>query len=99
MISKSYYTYILTNKNNHVLYIGITNNLARRTYEHKSHLVKGFSQKYNVDKLVYYEVFYDPENAIKREKTMKNLLRRKKFELIKKSNLVFKDLYFEILSG
>ena len=62
-------------------------------------MVDGFTKKYNVDKLVYYEVFYDPENAIKREKTMKNLLRRKKFELIKKSNLVFKDLYFEILSG
>lgn len=96
---KQYFVYILTNKNNNVLYIGITSNLVKRTYEHKNKLADGFTKKYNVDKLVYYEMFDDPENAIKREKTMKNLLRRKKIELINSKNPLFGDLYEEILSA
>lgn len=95
---KQYYIYILTNKYNTVLYIGVTNNLERRVYEHKNKLTDGFTKKYNVEKLVYYEIFEDPESAIKREKTMKNLLRKKKIELIKVKNPLFKDLYQEILS-
>ncbi|MDD5415393.1 MAG: GIY-YIG nuclease family protein [Candidatus Daviesbacteria bacterium] len=94
---KQYYIYILTNFRNTVLYTGITNNLIRRVYEHKQKSVAGFTQKYNIDKLVYFEVFQDPENAIKREKTIKNLLRRKKIELIKSKNPNFKDLYQAIL--
>ena len=63
--------YIITNKYNTVLYTGITNNLKRRIYEHKEKLVAGFTNKYNITKLVYYEVFKDPENAISREKQIK----------------------------
>ena len=96
---KQYYVYILTNKNNNVLYAGITSNLIKRIYEHKNKLVDGFTKKYNVNKLVYYEIFEDPENAIKREKTIKNLLRIKKILLIKNKNHEFKDLYDEILSS
>lgn len=97
-MSKQYFVYIVTNKLNTVLYIGITSNLIKRVYEHKNKSVDGFTKKYHVDKLVYYEIFDDPENAIRREKTIKNLLRRKKFELIQNANPVFKDLYLEILS-
>ena len=64
---KQYYVYILTNQYNSVLYVGITSNLIRRIYEHRNKLVKGFTEKYNVSKLVYYELFEDPENAINRE--------------------------------
>lgn len=94
-----YYVYILTNKYNTVLYIGITYDLIKRVYEHRKKLVYGFTKKYNVNKLVYYETFEDPYNAIKREKTLKNLLRRKKVALIASSNPEFKDLYTEILSS
>lgn len=97
IIIKQYYVYILTNFTNNVLYTGITNNLTRRIYEHKQKLVEGFTYKYNVNKLVYYEVFEDPENAINREKTIKNLLRGKKLELIKKNNPGFEDLYSNII--
>lgn len=96
---KNYCTYIMANTYNTVLYIGVTNNLARRVYEHKEKLVDGFTKKYNLTKLVYYEVFDDPTNAIKREKTLKNLLRSKKEKLIQTQNPLWKDLYLEILSG
>ena len=96
---KQYYVYLLTNKNNNVLYTGITSNLIKRTYEHRHKLAHGFTKKYNVTKLVYYEVFDDPQNAIKREKTIKNLLRKKKLALIESKNTGFIDLYDEILSG
>lgn len=92
-MSKQYYVYILTNFKNTVLYTGITNDLIRRVYEHKQKLIPGFTQKYNVSKLVYFEIFQDPENAIKREKSIKNLLRSKKIELIKLNNPNFTDLY------
>lgn len=97
MIPKTYYTYILTNKYNRVLYIGVTNNLIRRVYEHKRQYHKGFTQRYNVNKLVYYELFDNPLEAIKREKTLKNLLRRKKEDLINRFNAKWKDLYEDIL--
>jgi putative endonuclease len=64
---KSYYIYILTNKNNSVLYVGVTNDIVRRVWEHKSKLIEGFTKKYNIDKLVYYEKFDDPNSAIARE--------------------------------
>lgn len=97
MSSQQYYVYILTNFKNSVLYTGITNNLVRRVYEHKHKFVPGFTQKYHVDKLVYFEVFQDPENAIRREKAIKNLLRRKKIDLIKSKNPNFSDLYPAII--
>ena len=91
MNKNNYYTYILTNKSN-TLYAGITNNLYRRLYEHKNKLVFGFTEKYNIDKLIYYEVFDDPESAITREKEIKGWTRKKKIELIKKINPNFEEL-------
>ena len=73
-----YYVYILTNKSNKVLYVGITNNLVRRVYEHKNKLVEGFTEKYNVNKLVYYDATADVKAAIAREKQIKGWLRQKK---------------------
>jgi putative endonuclease len=68
---EQYYVYILASKRNGTLYIGVTNNLAKRVYEHKSNLVEGFTQKYNVHNLVYYEVYRNIQDAILREKRMK----------------------------
>lgn len=94
---RSYSVYMITNKHNSVFYIGITNNLSRRIYEHKNKLADGFSAKYNLGKLVYFEVHESPTEAIKREKQLKNLVRRKKIELIKKFNPEWKDLYKDII--
>lgn len=94
---KQYYVYIMTNVWNTVLYTGITNDLIRRVYAHKNKLVSGFTQKYNINKLVYFEIFQDSMGAIKKEKSIKNLLRRKKLELIKSKNPTFKDLYLELI--
>ena len=69
---RQYYVYILTNKTNKVLYIGVTNNLVRRIFEHKNKLVEGFTKKYNLSKLVYYEVTNDIYSALEREKQLKN---------------------------
>jgi putative endonuclease len=93
MKQKYYYVYILSNKYNNVIYVGITNDLIRRVYEHKNKLVEGFTEKYNVDKLVYYELFNDPINAITREKQLKGYSRKKKVELINSFNPEWKDLY------
>jgi putative endonuclease len=93
MKQKYYYVYILSNKYNNVLYVGITNDLIRRVYEHKNKLVEGFTEKYNVDKLIYYELFNDPINAITREKQLKGYSRKKKVELINSFNPEWKDLY------
>ena len=81
----------MTNKSN-TLYTGITNDLYRRLYEHKNKLTPGFTKKYNIDKLIYYEVFDDPESAIQREKEIKGWTRKKKLELIKKINPNFEEL-------
>ena len=83
----------MTNKNNRVLYTGITNDLKRRVYEHREKLVSGFTGKYNVTKLVYYEILEDPENAILREKQIKAGSRQKKIDLIKSFNQEWNDLY------
>ena len=87
-----YYVYILSNWNNKVLYIGVTNNLQRRVYEHKNKLVEGFTQKYNVNKLVYYEIYSEVYLAITREKQLKKYLRKRKEELIATINPAWKDL-------
>jgi len=92
-MNKHFYVYIMTNKNNTVLYTGVTNNLKRRVYEHKAKLVEGFTKRYNIDKLVYYEIFEDSYNAIAREKQIKGGSRQKKIDLIKSMNKEWKDLY------
>jgi len=90
---KTYYVYILFNKPDGTLYIGITNDLYRRIGEHKRHLIKGFTLKYNIDKLGYYETFSEVTCAIKREKQLKAGSRKKKIELITKANPYWKDLF------
>ena len=87
-----YYVYILTNYSNKVLYTGVTNNLERRVYEHKNKLVKGFTEKYNVHKLVYFDSTTDVKVAIEREKQIKGWTRLKKIELIESMNPEWKDL-------
>jgi putative endonuclease len=88
-----YYVYLLTNTNNTVHYIGVTNDLERRCYEHKQKKIKGFAQKYNVDKLVYCEKFDFINLAIAREKQIKGYYRTKKNVLIDKFNPEWQDLY------
>ena len=85
------YIYILTNKNHTVLYIGVTSNLIQRVHTHKNHLFPGFTEKYNVDKLVYYEKFYAIVDAIKREKQLKKWNRSWKIKLIEKLNPAWRD--------
>ena len=87
-----YYTYIMTNFKNTVLYTGVTNDLQRRVSEHKSGSIPGFTQKYNCKKLVYYESFSDIEQAIRREKLIKEYRREKKMQLIEELNPEWKDL-------
>ncbi|MCJ7790672.1 MAG: GIY-YIG nuclease family protein [Candidatus Atribacteria bacterium] len=83
----------MTNKINTVLYTGVTSDLKKRIWEHKERIVKGLTEKYNIDKLVYFEIFNDPENAILREKQIKAGSRNKKIKLIKEINPEWKDLY------
>ena len=87
-----YFVYILSNWNDSVLYIGVTGNLPRRLYEHRNGLVEGFTKKYNVHKLVYYEQTNDVYSAISREKQLKNWSRAKKNALIQKANPQWLDL-------
>ena len=91
-----YYVYILTNKTDTVMYIGVTNDLRRRLYEHKNKLIDGFTKRYNVDKLVYFERFDDVSAAIKHEKRLKNWHRNWKKDLIEKFNPEWRDLYNEL---
>ncbi len=90
------YVYILTNKNNSVLYTGVTSNLVKRIWQHKNKVIKGFTYKYNVNKLVFYEVYESISEAISREKQIKAGSRKKKLTLIVKVNPEFKDLYPQI---
>ena len=91
MLEKQYYVYILTNKSN-TLYTGITNDLYRRLYEHKNKLVEGFTKKYNITKLVYYDITEDIESAIRREKQLKNWHRDWKVKQITRFNSQWRDL-------
>lgn len=92
----NYYIYIITNRYNTVLYTGVTNDLVRRIYEHREKLTKGFSKQYSLNKLVYYEIFSDPQSAIEREKQIKAGNRRKKIELVESTNPSWRDLWEEI---
>jgi putative endonuclease len=89
---QTYFVYILTSKINGTLYIGVTNDLIRRIYEHKSGLIEGFTKKYSIDKLVYFESTSDVNAAILREKRLKKWKRKWKIELIEKSNPEWRDL-------
>ena len=91
-VAMTYYTYILTNWNNKVMYIGMTNNLERRLYEHRRHVADGFTSKYNVNKLVYYESTTDVKAAIAREKQLKGWLRARKNALVEGMNPTWRDL-------
>ena len=95
-MDKNYYVYILTNKRNTVLYTGVTNDLKRRVYEHREKLVSGFTKKYNVYKLVFYEITNSIEVAIQREKQIKGGSRQKKIDLINGMNPGWRDLYEEL---
>lgn len=96
MDEKKFYVYILTNKPYGVFYIGITSNLIKRIYEHKNEAIDGFSKTYNLKYLVYYEIFEDAENAIRREKRLKRWSREWKINAINEFNPEWKDLYNEI---
>ena len=96
-MEKGGFVYLLTNKNNRVLYTGVTNNLIKRVYEHKHGLLGGFTRKYNVKKLVYYEVYDEIIAAISREKQIKGWRRRKKVELIESMNPAWRDLSEDFL--
>ena len=94
---KNYYVYIMASKRNGTLYIGVTNDLIRRVYQHKNNLIKGFTSKYRIYKLVYYEYTNDIYTAIKREKQMKKWKRKWKLQLIESMNPDWNDLYKELI--
>ena len=95
-MADQYYVYIMTNRRNTVLYIGVTNDLKRRVYEHKEKMADGFTKKYNVTKLVYYEVCEEVQSAISREKQLKAGSRQTKVELVNGMNRQWRDLYEEL---
>ena len=94
---KQMYVYIMANKTNSTVYVGVTNNLVRRVWEHKNKLLDGFTKKYNLSKLVYFEIWQGEIEAIQREKNMKHYSRKWKNDLIDKFNPDWKDLYDSIL--
>ncbi|MGZ9116573.1 MAG: GIY-YIG nuclease family protein [Methylocystis sp.] len=95
-MERHYFVYMLASARNGTLYVGVTNDLARRIYEHKSKQVRGFTSRYKVDMLVWYETYNDVNEAIAREKQLKKWERRWKLELIEASNPSWRDLYFDI---
>ena len=96
-MSKKGYVYIMTNKRNTVLYIGVTSNLIKRVYEHKTGAPEGFTKRYRCHKLVYYETFDSIEEAIRREKYLKGKRRSFKVELIERVNPEWRDLYEDLI--
>ncbi|MEK7079024.1 MAG: GIY-YIG nuclease family protein [Patescibacteria group bacterium] len=97
MSNKSYWVYILSSQRNGTLYVGVTNSLAKRVWEHKNKKVDGFTKKYEIHHLVYYELHENPESAITREKQIKKWNRKWKLRLIEEKNPQRKDLYNDIL--
>ena len=96
-IMNNYYIYILSSKRHGTLYVGVTSDLVKRVYEHKNDIIEGFTKKYKVHKLVYYELTSDIESAITREKHLKKWDRKWKTDLIEKHNPEWKDLYDELV--
>ncbi len=96
MADKDFSVYIMTNKNHTTLYTGVTNNLVRRVLEHKNHLIEGFTKRYNLEILVYYEMTKDIQAAILREKQIKGGSRKKKEILINSINPEWRDLFEDI---
>lgn len=94
---KSYFVYILASKRNGTLYVGVTSDLTKRVFEHKQELAEGFTKKYNVKLLVYFEEYGDINQAIKREKNIKVWKRNWKLKTIEEQNPQWKDLYFDIV--
>ena len=95
-MEKQFYVYILASKRNGTLYLGVTSDIVKRVWEHKNGLVEGFTKKYGVKNLVYYEIHEDAQNAIKREKQLKKWRRSWKLELIEQKNSEWRDLYVDI---
>ena len=95
-MSQNYYVYILASKRNGTLYIGVTQDLLKRVYLHKKELLDGFTKKYNVKRLVYYEVYQDIKDAILREKRLKKWKRKWKIKLIEEKNPNWEDLYYKL---
>jgi putative endonuclease len=96
MKSDYFYVYILASKRNGTFYVGFSSNLIKRVWEHKNNFVEGFTKKYRVHTLVYYELFEDKDEAIKREKQLKHWDRKWKMELIERSNPTWRDLFNDI---
>ncbi len=94
---KQYFIYMVTTQKNTALYIGVTNDLVRRVYEHKHEIIDGFTKKYKTKKLVYFEVYDDPQYAIQREKQLKGWVRKRKNALIETTNPSYRDLYEDII--
>ena len=94
---KNYYVYILASRRNGTLYVGVTNNLVKRVYEHKNDFIEGFTKRYGVHMLVYYEQYDNAESAIQREKRLKFWHRKWKIRLIEETNPGWQDLYDEII--
>ena len=97
MNTKRYYVYILFSKKNGTLYVGVTNDLVKRVWQHKNKVVEGFTKQYGVDKLGYYEVCNDINTTIAREKQLKGGNRKTKLELIESNNPDWNDLYYDIV--
>ncbi len=95
-MDKQFYIYLMTNKLNTVLYTGVTNDIQRRVFEHREKLVEGFTKKYNITKLVYYEVVEDAQTAIAREKQIKSGSRQKKIALVESMNPAWNDLFDDL---
>ncbi len=95
-MNKKFFVYILASGFNGTLYIGVTSNLPKRIWEHKNGVLEGFTKKYDVDRLVYYEMFENPESAIHREKRLKKYARKAKIKLIEQDNQEWNDLYDKV---
>ena len=96
-MTKQYYVYLLTNKHNTVVYVGVTNDLVRRIYEHREGLREGFTKRYRVMRLVHFEAFADVRDALEREKQLKGGSRKNKLELIRSNNPTWRDLYPDLV--
>jgi putative endonuclease len=95
-VAKQFYVYLLASKRNGTLYLGVTSDIINRVWQHKNGLTEGFTKKYGVTTLVYYEIYQDAEHAIRREKQLKKWRREWKLDLIEKENPDWRDLYVDI---